>query len=85
MKVAVIGTGFGKHAAAPAYAGLGFDVEVVSPRDEDAVKAVLASDADLISVHSPPFLHLEHVTGAIDTAIRCCATSRSDATPTRRR
>ncbi|WP_326545340.1 Gfo/Idh/MocA family oxidoreductase [Mycolicibacterium sp. ND9-15] len=66
MKVAVIGAGFGKHAAAPAYAGLGFDVEVVSPRDEDAVKAALASDADLISVHSPPFLHLEHVSGAIE-------------------
>ena len=65
MKVAVIGTGFGKHAAAPAYAGLGFDVEVVSPRDEAAVKAALASDTDLISVHSPPFLHLDHVTGAI--------------------
>ncbi|BBY45853.1 Gfo/Idh/MocA family protein [Mycolicibacterium celeriflavum] len=66
MKVAVIGTGFGKHAAAPAYAGLGFDVEVVSPRDEAAVKAALASDVDLVSVHSPPFLHLEHVTGAIE-------------------
>ncbi|KUH86086.1 MULTISPECIES: Gfo/Idh/MocA family oxidoreductase [unclassified Mycobacterium] len=66
MKVAVIGTGFGKHAAAPAYAGLGFDVEVVSPRDEAAVKAALASGVDLVSVHSPPFLHLEHVSGAIE-------------------
>ena len=52
VKDAVIGTGFGKHAAAPAYRSLGFDVEVVSPRDGDAVKRVLASDADLISV--PP-------------------------------
>lgn len=66
MKVAVIGTGFGKHAAAPAYAAVGFDVEVVSPRDDAAVKAALASDADLISVHSPPFMHLEHVTAAIE-------------------
>lgn len=66
MKVAVIGTGFGKQAAAPAYAGLGFDVEVLSPRDETAVKAALASDVDLVSVHSPPFLHVEHVTGAIE-------------------
>ncbi|MGE2722278.1 Gfo/Idh/MocA family protein [Mycolicibacterium celeriflavum] len=66
MRVAVIGTGFGKHAAAPAYAGLGFDVEVISPRDEAAVKTALASDVDLVSVHSPPFLHLEHVTGAIE-------------------
>lgn len=66
MKVAVIGTGFGKHAAAPAYEGLGFEVEVISPRDADAVKAALASDVDLVSVHSPPFLHLEHVLGAIE-------------------
>ncbi|MGV0606677.1 Gfo/Idh/MocA family protein [Mycolicibacterium sp. XJ1904] len=66
MRVAVIGTGFGKHAAAPAYAEAGFDVEVVSPRDDAAVKAALASDVDLISVHSPPFLHLEHVTAAVE-------------------
>lgn len=66
MKVAVIGTGFGKHATAPAYQSMGFDVEVVSPRDGDAVKRVLASDADLISVHSPPFMPLDHVTGAIE-------------------
>ncbi|SEH64630.1 Predicted dehydrogenase [Mycolicibacterium rutilum] len=66
MKVVVIGTGFGKHAAAPVYAGLGCDVEVISPRDDVAVKTALASDADLISVHSPPFLHVEHVTGAIE-------------------
>ena len=39
MKVAVIGTGFGKHAAAPAYRTMGFDVEVVSPRDGDAGSA----------------------------------------------
>lgn len=66
MRVAVIGTGFGKNAAAPAYAGLGFDVEVISPRDEAAVKTALASDIDLVSVHSAPFLHLEHVSAAID-------------------
>ncbi|MGE2688510.1 Gfo/Idh/MocA family protein [Mycolicibacterium pulveris] len=66
MKVVVIGTGFGKHAAAPAYQNVGFDVEVVSPRDDAAVKNALASDADLVSVHSPPFLHLEHVTAAIE-------------------
>ncbi|MEO3758023.1 Gfo/Idh/MocA family oxidoreductase [Mycobacterium sp. B14F4] len=66
MRVAVIGTGFGQHAAAPAYAGLGFDVEVVSPRDEAAVKTALASDVDLVSVHSPPFLHLQHVMRAIE-------------------
>lgn len=66
MKVVVIGTGFGEHAAAPAYQGVGFDVEVVSPRDEAAVKAALAADVDLVSVHSPPFLHLQHVTAAVE-------------------
>ena len=65
MKVAVIGTGFGKHAAAPAYEGLGCQVEVVSPRDEAAVRRALASDVDLVSVHSPPFLHVDHVLAAI--------------------
>jgi predicted dehydrogenase len=66
MKVVVIGTGFGKYAAAPAYEALGFDVEVVSPRDEAAVKTALASDVDLVSVHSPPFMHVDHVMAAID-------------------
>ncbi len=66
MRVAVIGTGFGKHAAAPAYESLGFDVEVVSPRDDSAVQKAIASDVDLVSVHSPPFMHLDHVTAAID-------------------
>lgn len=66
MRVLVIGTGFGERAAAPAYRDAGFDVEVVSPRDDAAVQRALRSDLDLVSVHSPPFLHLEHVRGAID-------------------
>ena len=66
MRVAVIGTGFGKHAAAPAYEAAGFEVEVVSPRDDSAVQKAIASDVDLVSVHSPPFMHLDHVTAAID-------------------
>jgi predicted dehydrogenase len=66
LKVLVIGTGFGKHAAAPAYRSVGFDVEVVSPRDEVAVQRAIASDVDLISVHSPPFMHLDHVRRAVD-------------------
>lgn len=73
MKVTVIGTGFGKHLAAPAYQAAGFDVEVISPRDDAAVQAALRSDVDLVSVHSPPFLHVEHVLGAIDNgrAVLC--------------
>ena len=66
MRVVVIGTGFGKYAAAPVYQALGFDVDVVSPRDEAAVKAALAADIDLVSVHSPPFMHAEHVMAALD-------------------
>ena len=66
MKVVVIGTGFGKHAAAPVYESLGLDVEVISPRDDAAVKTAIASDVDLISVHSPPFMHVDHVNAAID-------------------
>ncbi len=66
LRVAVIGTGFGKHAAAPAYRSVGFEVEVISPRDEAAVQRALAADVDLVSVHSPPFMHLDHVMAAID-------------------
>lgn len=62
----MIGTGFGKHAAAPVYESLGLDVEVVSPRDDAAVKTAIASDVELVSVHSPPFLHVDHVSAAID-------------------
>jgi predicted dehydrogenase len=73
MRVAVIGTGFGKHAAAPAYESLGIDVEVLSPRDDAAVKSAIAADVDLVSVHSPPFLHRDHVMAAIDNgrAVLC--------------
>jgi predicted dehydrogenase len=66
MRVAVIGTGFGRHAAAPVYESLGLDVEVISPRDEAAVQKAIASDVDLVSVHSPPFMHVDHVNAAID-------------------
>ena len=42
-------------------------LEVVSPRDAPAVGALCArKDLDLVSVHSPPFLHLEHVRLAVE-------------------
>jgi predicted dehydrogenase len=66
MKVAIIGAGFGKYAVAPVYQRLGFEADVITPRDPVAVEQALASDADLISVHSPPFLHHEHVMKALD-------------------
>jgi predicted dehydrogenase len=69
IRVGVIGRGFGARVVAPA-----FDqtdgcqvIDVVSPRDEAAVAALCSrDDVDLISVHSPPFLHLDHVRRAIE-------------------
>ncbi|MBO0680313.1 Gfo/Idh/MocA family oxidoreductase [Mycolicibacterium sp. S2-37] len=69
MKVLVIGTGFGRYAAAPAYREIGLDVEIVSPRDEAAVLQALDAGVDLVSVHSPPFMHVDHVGAAIARGI----------------
>lgn len=66
MKVAVIGTGFGGRVVAPIYRDLGFDVDLVSARDTDGVRRAIAAPVDLVSIHSPPFLHLEHVMLALD-------------------
>jgi len=69
MRVGVIGRGWGERVVAPAYQALdGCEVvDVVSPRDEAAVAALCArGDLDLISVHSPPFLHLDNVRRAVE-------------------
>ena len=66
MKVTVIGTGFGQYAMAPVYRKLGFEVEVITPRDQRKVDRALAADADLVSIHSPPFMHHDHVMRALD-------------------
>jgi predicted dehydrogenase len=66
MKVAIVGTGFGEKVMAPIYAELGFEVEVASPRDAEAVKRACGGDADLVSIHSPPFLHKQQVLAALD-------------------
>ena len=76
LRVGVIGTGFGAQVVAPAFASLRECdvVGVVSPRDDAAVASLCARpDLDLVSVHSPPFLHLEHVRRAIDAghAVLC--------------
>ena len=76
VRVGVIGTGFGASSVAPAFEATDdcAVVEVVTPRDDAAVAALCArADVDLISVHSPPFLHLEHVRRAIDAghAVLC--------------
>jgi predicted dehydrogenase len=67
--VAVIGGGFGARVVAPAFAATeGVDViAAVSARDEREVAAAIADPrVDLVSVHSPPFLHERHVRIALD-------------------
>jgi predicted dehydrogenase len=76
MRVGIIGRGWGERVVAPAFAATeGCQVvEVVTPRDETAVAALCGrADVDLISVHSPPFLHLEHVRRAAEAghAVLC--------------
>jgi predicted dehydrogenase len=71
MRVGVIGRGFGAKVVAPAFSGTeGCEVvDVVSPRDDKAVATLCARrDIDLISIHSPPFLHLDHVRRAVDAS-----------------
>jgi len=68
MKVTVVGTGFGARVVAPAFdAADGCEVvDVVSPRDElDVTRAIERLDVDLVSVHSPPFLHATHVRASL--------------------
>lgn len=68
VRVGVIGRGFGARVVAPAFQSAGCElVDVVSPRDGAAVAAMCTRpDVDLVSVHSPPFLHLDHVRLALD-------------------
>lgn len=76
MRVGIIGAGFGRRVVAPVFdATEGCEVvDVVSARDEAAVDALIARpDIDLVSVHSPPFLHAPHVRAALATgkAVLC--------------
>ena len=71
VRVGVIGTGFGARVVAPVFDATDgcAVVDVVSARDASAVRALCArDDVDVISVHSPPMLHEEHVGCAIDGA-----------------
>ena len=74
VRVGVIGTGFGARVVAAAFRATGSQVsEVVTARDAAAIRALCRSDVDLVSVHSPPFLHAEHVAMALDAgrAVLC--------------
>ena len=64
MRVGIIGTGIGARVVAPAFADTpGCEVvDVVSAREPDAVEHLCRrADVDLVSIHSPPFLHASHV------------------------
>ena len=76
MRVGVIGRGFGARVVAPVFEETAdcAVVDVVSPRDDAAVRALCArADIDLVAVHSPPFLHVDHVRYAVDAghAVLC--------------
>ncbi len=64
VRVGVVGTGFGARVVAPVFERTpGCEVvDVVSARDDAGVARLCdRSDLDLLSVHSPPFLHAAHV------------------------
>jgi predicted dehydrogenase len=67
--VGVIGRGFGLHVVSDAFRKTD-GIEVLAPvsaRDERAVAELIADPrVDLVSVHSPPFLHERHVRMALD-------------------
>jgi predicted dehydrogenase len=68
VKLVVVGTGFGARVVAPAFSAAdGCEVvDVVSPRDDaEVARAIERLDVDLVSVHSPPFLHAAHVRAAL--------------------
>ena len=74
ITVGVVGTGFGGRVVAGAFEANGCLVaDVVTARDPEAVRALCRSGVDLVSVHSPPFLHREHVTMALEAgrAVLC--------------
>jgi predicted dehydrogenase len=68
IRVLVVGRGFGERVVARVFSETdGCEVvDVVSARDDDAVRAAIErADVDLVSVHSPPYLHAPHVRRAL--------------------
>lgn len=66
MRVIIIGTGFGQYAMAPAFQALGWEVDMVSPRDQAGLNTALATACDLVSIHAPPFMHKDLVATALE-------------------
>ena len=74
MHVGLIGTGFGGRVVAGAFEATGCEVtDVVTARDAAGIAALCRSELDLVSIHSPPFLHREHVAMALEAgrAVLC--------------
>jgi predicted dehydrogenase len=76
VRIGVIGTGFGARVIAPVFHETdGCEVvDVVSARDDAGVANLCdRTDVDLVSVHSPPFLHVTHVRRALagEHAVLC--------------
>lgn len=76
VRVGVIGLGFGGRVVAPVFEETeGCElVDVVSPRDDAAVEALCArDDVDVVSIHSPPFMHVDHVRQVVEAghAVAC--------------
>jgi predicted dehydrogenase len=66
VKASIIGAGFGARVVAMVYGKVGIETEVASPRDPEAVRRACAAQVDFVSIHSPPFLHREHVMMALE-------------------
>jgi predicted dehydrogenase len=76
VRIGVVGSGFGGRIVAPVFSATdGCEVlDVVSARDDAVVRALVGrDDVDLVSVHSPPFLHARDVGFALDAgkAVLC--------------
>lgn len=85
VRVGVIGRGFGARIVAPVFDGTeGCEVvDVVSNRDDEAVRGLLArADVDLVAVHAPPFCHRDLVVAAVEAgkAVLCDKPFGLDAT-----
>ena len=72
VRVLVVGTGFGARVVAPVFSdtrGCAV-VQVVSARDDEGIASAIARERpDLVTVHSPPFLHDRHVRIALDAGV----------------
>jgi predicted dehydrogenase len=72
VRVLVVGTGFGARVVAPVFSdtrGCAV-VQVVSARDDDAIASGIARERpDLVTVHSPPFMHDRHVRIALAAGV----------------